>query len=110
MFYLESPRSPNVNVASQLEEASEQLGLWILLSNYMVKLCRLAVTKHKIELIAARQPRDAVLLPHGGQCDAGRLQEDVTALHLGPRSHEGQCEAEASGHQEKGAAQKDGLS
>eukprot|EP00913_Durusdinium_trenchii_P017886 g16806.t1 len=31
--------SPNVNVASQLEAASDQLGLWILLSNYMVKLC-----------------------------------------------------------------------
>lgn len=31
--------SPNVNVASQLEAASGQLGLWILLSNYMVKLC-----------------------------------------------------------------------
>ena len=33
------PRSPNVNVASQLEATSGQLGLWILLSNYMVKLC-----------------------------------------------------------------------
>lgn len=31
--------SPNVNVASQLEAASGQLGLWVLLSNYMVKLC-----------------------------------------------------------------------
>ena len=30
-----------MNVASQLEAASGQLGLWILLSNYMVKLCAL---------------------------------------------------------------------
>lgn len=31
-----------MNVASQLEAASDQLGLWILLSNYMVKLCDLS--------------------------------------------------------------------
>ncbi|CAJ1350647.1 unnamed protein product [Effrenium voratum] len=31
--------SPNVNVASQLEAASGQLGLWILLTNYMARLC-----------------------------------------------------------------------
>ena len=36
-------RSPNVNVASQLEAASTQLQLWILMSSFMVKLCSLTV-------------------------------------------------------------------
>ena len=40
-----SLRSPNVNVASQLEAASTQLQLWILMSSFTVKLCPSPVTK-----------------------------------------------------------------
>merc|ERR1719447_1214748 len=31
--------SPNVNVASRLEAATEQLGVWILISHFMINLC-----------------------------------------------------------------------
>lgn len=31
--------SPNVNVASRLEAASEQFGMWLLISHFMINLC-----------------------------------------------------------------------
>ena len=50
-----------MNVASQLEAASGQLGLWILLSNYMVKLCALAGHNKSLRCLRSMFPQTVYL-------------------------------------------------
>merc|ERR550532_3691854 len=38
--------SPNVNVASRLEAATTQFGVWILISHFMINLCSREMSVH----------------------------------------------------------------
>merc|ERR1719195_1048312 len=38
--------SPNVNVASRLESATGQYGVWLLISHFMVNLCTKEMASH----------------------------------------------------------------
>ncbi|OLP91771.1 hypothetical protein AK812_SmicGene26489 [Symbiodinium microadriaticum] len=71
--------SPNVNVASQLEAASTQLQLWILMSSFMVKLC-------SKELIEYLRMVDHVMLEGSKKClRLFTLDLDHAKIHVKPR-------------------------
>ncbi|CAE7387352.1 unnamed protein product [Symbiodinium pilosum] len=71
--------SPNVNVASQLEAASTQLQLWILMSSFMVKLC-------SKELIEYLRMVDHVMLEGSKKClRLYTLDLDHTRIHVKPK-------------------------
>ncbi|CAE7409165.1 unnamed protein product [Symbiodinium natans] len=71
--------SPNVNVASQLEAASTQLQLWILMSSFMVKLC-------SKELMEYLRMVDHVMLEGSKKClRLFTLDLDHTRIHVKPK-------------------------
>ncbi|CAE7404082.1 unnamed protein product [Symbiodinium sp. CCMP2456] len=71
--------SPNVNVASQLEAASTQLQLWMLMSSFMVKLC-------SKELMEYLRMVDHVMLEGSKKClRLFTLDLDHAKIHVKPR-------------------------